>query len=75
MPMNKSIQKAIEIVGSQSELARRIGAGCKQQNVWRWLHMDYVPADRCIQIEAATEGQVRVEDLRPDVPWHVIRKG
>lgn len=27
----------------------------------------------CIRIEAATEGKVRAEDLRPDVPWHVIR--
>lgn len=27
----------------------------------------------CIRIEAATDGKVRAEDLRPDVPWHVIR--
>ena len=27
----------------------------------------------CIRIEAATNGKVRAEDLRPDVPWHVIR--
>jgi len=27
----------------------------------------------CIRIEAATKGAVRAEDLRPDVPWHVIR--
>ena len=27
----------------------------------------------CIRIEAATDGRVRAEDLRPDVPWHVIR--
>lgn len=27
----------------------------------------------CIRIEAASHGAVRVEDLRPDVPWDVIR--
>lgn len=27
----------------------------------------------CIRIEAASHGAVRVEELRPDVPWDVIR--
>jgi DNA-binding transcriptional regulator YdaS (Cro superfamily) len=27
----------------------------------------------CIRIEAASNGEVKAEDLRPDVPWHVIR--
>lgn len=27
----------------------------------------------CIRIENASNGVVRVEDLRDDVPWHVIR--
>lgn len=29
--------------------------------------------DLAIRIEAATDGAVTVESLRPDVPWHVIR--
>lgn len=32
-----------------------------------------VPAERCPQIEAATGGLVRCEDLRPDVQWSVLR--
>jgi DNA-binding transcriptional regulator YdaS (Cro superfamily) len=27
----------------------------------------------CIRIEAASDGAIKAEDLRPDVPWHVIR--
>lgn len=29
--------------------------------------------DLAIRIEAASDGMVRVESLRPDVPWHVVR--
>jgi len=32
-----------------------------------------VPAERCPQIEQATNGLVRCEDLRPDVAWSVLR--
>jgi len=31
------------------------------------------PAERCPQIEQATGGLVRCEDLRPDVQWSVLR--
>jgi DNA-binding transcriptional regulator YdaS (Cro superfamily) len=33
-----------------------------------------VPAEYCPQIEALTNGQVRCEDLRPDVQWSVLRR-
>lgn len=29
----------------------------------------------CIRIERETAGAVRCEDLRDDVPWHVVRSG
>lgn len=32
-----------------------------------------VPAEHCPAIERATNGQVRCEDLRPDVDWAVLR--
>lgn len=32
-----------------------------------------VPAERCPQIERATGGAVRCEELRPDVAWDVLR--
>jgi DNA-binding transcriptional regulator YdaS (Cro superfamily) len=30
-------------------------------------------AELAIRIEAASDGAVRAEGMRPDVPWHVIR--
>ena len=32
-----------------------------------------VPAERCIEIERATGGAVRCEDLRPDIDWAYLR--
>lgn len=31
------------------------------------------PADRCIQVEKFTSGDIRCEDLRPDVDWAYLR--
>jgi DNA-binding transcriptional regulator YdaS (Cro superfamily) len=58
--------------GRQSSLARAIGAD--SQLVWQWARgMRQVPADRCPAIERATGGEVRCEELRPDVEWSVLR--
>jgi len=65
-----ALKKAVEIVGSQSELARRIGV--KQQNIWSWLNRP-VPAEFVIPIERATDGQVTRHELRPDIyPEQVV---
>lgn len=32
-----------------------------------------VPAEWCPEIERITDGQVRCEELRPDVSWGVLR--
>ncbi len=37
-----------------------------------WVN-ERVPAERCPAIERATAGQVKCEDLRPDVDWAVLR--
>lgn len=63
----KPLKRAVQIVGSQSALARAIGDGVKQQNVWYWLENDVVPAKRCVAIERATGGLVTRHDLRPDI--------
>jgi DNA-binding transcriptional regulator YdaS (Cro superfamily) len=65
-----ALEHAIEIVGSQTALAKNLGVA--QAHVWHWLH-SRVPADRCPAIERATHGAVRCEDLRPDVDWAVLR--
>ena len=32
-----------------------------------------IPAEHCLSIEKATSGEVRCEDLRPDVDWAYLR--
>lgn len=59
------LQKAIDLAGSQSELARRVGV--KQQHVWKWLNRNKrgVPGEYVIPIEEATG--VSRHELRPDL--------
>lgn len=60
------IKRAIEVVGSQSELARLIDV--TPQFLGQLVNGDRpVPAKRCIAIEFATDGKVTRYQLRPDV--------
>jgi DNA-binding transcriptional regulator YdaS (Cro superfamily) len=61
------IQQAVEIVGGQSELARRIGGSVRQPHVWKWLRRGFPPGEYCRSIEAATDGRVSRYILRPDI--------
>jgi DNA-binding transcriptional regulator YdaS (Cro superfamily) len=56
--------RAIEAVGSQAELARRLGVFT--QHVHNWTKRG-LPADRCEAVEAATG--IPCELLRPDLDW------
>lgn len=64
------IDKAIEITGGLSELARLIGVSPNQLGNWRSRR---VPAEHCPSFERVTKGVVRCEELRPDVDWSVLR--
>jgi DNA-binding transcriptional regulator YdaS (Cro superfamily) len=66
-----ALQRAVEIVGSQSALALAIGR--VPQVVNNWMRRGNVPAESCPDIERATNGAVRCEDLRPDVDWAYLR--
>lgn len=60
------IDKAIKALkGNQSELARKIGV--TPQAVQQWSKSGKVPAERVLDIEAATDGKVTRHDLRPDI--------
>lgn len=62
----EAIKRAIEVAGTQTALAEKIGA--TQGQVWQWsAGRKPIPAHRCIPIEEATEGRVTRYDLRPDV--------
>ncbi len=60
------IDKAIKALkGNQSELARKIGV--TPQAVQQWSKSGKVPAERVLDIEAATGGKVTRHELRPDL--------
>lgn len=69
----EALKKAIDIIGSQSALAKAIG--CAPQDVNNWLRRGNVTAERCIDIERATDGVVTCEELRPDLAdrWAYLR--
>lgn len=67
------LQRAIDIVGSQTRLADLIGGKVKTGHIYYWLQSGVVPAEHCPAIEKATLGGVRCEELRPDVAWDVLR--
>jgi DNA-binding transcriptional regulator YdaS (Cro superfamily) len=60
---NNPVQKLINIVGSQTELARR--CHIKQQSVYRWLKKGKVPADRVPDAIKACDGMMSAEELCP----------
>lgn len=60
-----ALQRAIEISGGQSALARAIGV--KQGHIYYWLKTGKVSAERVLAIESATDGQVSRSELRPDL--------
>jgi len=66
-----ALQQAIETIGGQSELARRLGTSAQAVN--NWCRRGNVPAEYAPVIESITEGKVKAEDLCPQIPWHMVR--
>lgn len=61
-----ALNRAIEVLGGQSALAR--ACGVRQGHVWHWLNKSRkVPGDYVLTIEAATNGAVTRYELRPDI--------
>ena len=61
-----AIRKAVDVVGGQTALAKAMQVS--QGLVWQWCAGRLrVPAERCGQIEQATDGKVTRCELRPDV--------
>ncbi|WP_049780588.1 Cro/CI family transcriptional regulator [Nitrosococcus halophilus] len=63
--MKTPIQKSIELVGSQTALAR--SCGVRYQAVQKWIKKGRVPAERVLAIKRATNGRVTRYELRPDL--------
>lgn len=63
-----AVARACDALGGRSSLAARIGV--TPAAVSQWVSGERrVPAERCLQIERATDGTVRCEELRPDIDW------
>ena len=62
-----ALGRAIDLLGGQSETARKLDV--HQSRVNNWLHRDRqgVPAEYCHRIEQLTDGRVQCHELRPDV--------
>ncbi|KZN15302.1 YdaS family helix-turn-helix protein [Marinomonas sp. TW1] len=60
-----AIEKAIEVVGSQTGLAKILGV--KQSHVWNWLHVHHRCPAKYIRLTAlATKGEVSETELLID---------
>lgn len=51
-PVTTGIEEAINVAGSQEQLAKLLG--CTQQLVSFWKKQGYVPTDRVLEVEHAT---------------------
>lgn len=74
--MNKqrhpSLQRAIDLVGSQSKLAKLVGVRSQSAISRALLGEARLTAELAVAVEAATEGRVPRWELRPDLwapPW------
>lgn len=68
----KPLDRAIEIAGGLSDLAKKIGVKSNTLNNWRDRG---APVDMCALIEKAVNCQVTCEELRPDKKefWEYMR--
>jgi len=66
------IARAVEILGGPTKVALILGVTPQAVCFWRGGHRRF-PAEYCPNIEKATDGVIRCEDLRPDVDWGYLR--
>lgn len=68
VPSETALQRAIRLIGGQGVLASHIEITQGAISQWVRGHRR-IPAERAVQIEELTKGQVTRFDLRPDFPW------
>ena len=61
-----AIDRMVEYFGSQAEVARVLKV--TPSAVTQWLQAGAIPAQRAIQIEALTKGEIKALDLVAQVP-------
>jgi len=75
-PAKLALFKAATVLGGQAALAKVLGYS-DRRNVTPWFTTERpFPAEHCPVIERETRARndvVTCEELRPDVPWDVVR--
>lgn len=72
MKIHTQLKKACDIVGTQAELAKKLGV--KPPTVNQWLRfVKKIPLKQCVKIELLTNGEVKREDLNPSVDWELLQ--
>jgi DNA-binding transcriptional regulator YdaS (Cro superfamily) len=66
------LDRAIRLCGGITKMAALLGL--KSHSVVHQWRLNRVPAEHCPAIERETRGQVKCEELRPDVAWSVLRE-
>lgn len=69
MEKNTPIEIVFELLGGITAVARHFHLTPWAVSKWR----ERVPSDRCIDLEKLTRGEVRCEQLRPDIDWAYLR--
>ncbi|EJF7775770.1 TPA: helix-turn-helix domain-containing protein [Morganella morganii] len=69
---NSAFKQACISIGGQSSMAKNLGVSSPTVNQWV-KGIRQIPAERCPEIEKVTLGEVRCEDLRPDIDWTYLR--
>jgi DNA-binding transcriptional regulator YdaS (Cro superfamily) len=64
------LKLAVKHFGSLEKMGAEFGVSPQAVHMWGERE---VPAEYCPRIEQVTKGAVTCEQLRPDVPWGVIR--
>ncbi|WPO93791.1 YdaS family helix-turn-helix protein [Buttiauxella sp. HR94] len=64
--MNHVIEKAINIAGSQSDLAKQVGVG--QSTVSKWLNGAEISSRYISALVKATNGEVTTEEILKSLP-------
>ncbi|HEY3986471.1 helix-turn-helix domain-containing protein [Cedecea sp.] len=59
--------------GLATQLGKAIGVNASLISQWA-NGIRQIPAERCPEIEKATNGVVTCEELRPDVSWSYLRR-
>lgn len=61
----EALDRAVAVLKTQEALA--IALGVRSPSISGWRRAGRVPIERCLGIEAATNGAVTRHDLRPDI--------